>query len=244
MKKQIGILMLLLVTLTSRADLTNLTVSVTNNAVVPDANPVGLTSTLNVSGLGEFITNITVTLNITGGFNGDLYAYLLSPEDSSVILLNRVGMSSSNYFGYGDTGFNITLDSASGNNVHNYQNFSPTFNGSGQLTGTWAPDRRTNDPAYSAPSAFDAAPTGNTFANLDGLNPNGVWTLFIADLSPGGQSTLVSWGLTVVTVPEPQTWTLLGGSLAAFWMMARQRRLNSAGSPRKIQIRSFVRHIQ
>ena len=37
----------------------------------------------------------------------------------------------------------------------------------------------------------------------NGLNPNGTWTLFIADLSSGGQSTLVSWELDIAAVPEP-----------------------------------------
>ncbi len=102
MKNKLGILLLLLVTLTSRADLTNLTVSVTNNAAIPDANPVGFASTLTVSGMTGITTNLTVALNITGGFNGDLYAYLLSPQGSLVVLLNRVGMGSANFFGYGD----------------------------------------------------------------------------------------------------------------------------------------------
>jgi len=223
MKKTLGILMSLLVTLASRADLTNLSVTNTPNAAVPDANPSGLTSTLNVSGMSGVTASLTVALNLTGGFNGDLYAYLLSPQGSLVVLLNRVGMSSGNSFGYGNSSFNITLDSAAGNNIHTYQSGSYSLNGGGQLTGTWAPDSRTIDP-LAAPSAFDAAPTGNTLANLDGASPNGGWTLFVADLSGGGQSTLVSWGLTIVTVPEPQTNTLLGGSLAAFWIIARKRR--------------------
>jgi len=225
MKKQFGILMLILVALTSRADLTNATFSVTNNAPIPDANPVGVASPLTVSGMSGSTTNLTVNLNITGGFTGDLYAYLVSPQGSLVVLLNRVGMSSTNYFGYSDAGFNITLDSSSANNIHNYQSAGgyPGDLSGGQLTGIWAPDSRTIDP-LSAPSLFNLTPTGNTLAGYDGLNPNGVWTLFIADLSGGGQSTLVSWGLTVVTVPEPQTWTILGGGLAAGWLMIRRRK--------------------
>jgi hypothetical protein len=35
------------------------------------------------------------------------------------------------------------------------------------------------------------------------MNPNGTWTLFIADLSGGEQSTLVSWSLDITAVPEP-----------------------------------------
>jgi len=223
MKKYFGILMLLLVALTSRADLTNETVSVTNNTVIPDANPVGITSSLNVSGLSGSTTNITVNLDITGGFSGDLYAYLISPTGTMVVLVNRTGEGSGNYYGYADAGFNVTFDSSSANNIHNYQSGSYTLNGSGQLTGTWATDSRAIDP-LSSPSAFDVAPTGNTLVNYDGSNPNGVWTLFIADLSAGGQSTLVSWGLSVVTVPEPQTWTIFGGGLAACWLLIRRRR--------------------
>jgi hypothetical protein len=38
------------------------------------------------------------------------------------------------------------------------------------------------------------------------------------------KSSLVSWGLTVVTVSEPQTWTILGGGLAAGWLLIRRRK--------------------
>jgi len=214
MMKKLGILMLLLVALTSRADLTNETVSVTNNTVIPDANPVGITSTLTVSGMSGSTTNITVNLDITGGFTGDLFAYLISPTGTMVVLVNRTGENSGNYFGYSDAGFNVTFDAASTNNIHNYQTDVYSISG-GQLIGTWATDSRTVDPL--------GAPTGNTLLNLDGADPNGVWTLFVADLSGGGQSTLVSWSLSVVTVPEPQTWTLLGGGLAACWLMIRRR---------------------
>lgn len=148
MKNTFGICLLLLVTLTSRADFTN-TFSSTPNVLVPDGSAVGLTSTLNVSGTLGNTTNLTVALNITGGFNGDLYAYLVSPTSSLVVLLNRVGMSSTNNFGYGTAGFSITLDSSAANNVHFYQNYSPTITG-GQLTGPWTPDGRTLDPVYSS----------------------------------------------------------------------------------------------
>lgn len=222
MKKPFGILLLLLVALTSRANFFD-SVTATPNTAIPDGNPVGLTSSLGVSGMTGPISDVTVSLDITGGYSGDLYAYLLSPNGTLVVLLNRVGMGSSNPYGYDDAGFDITLDSASANNLHFYQSDSYSLNSDGQLTGTWAPDARTIDPLYSPPGAFDAAPTGNTLADLAGLGPNGTWTLFIADLSAGGQSTLVQWGLTVVTVPEPQTWSLLGVGLAGLWLLNRKR---------------------
>lgn len=217
--------MLLLVTLISRADTTNATFTTTltgGGLVIPDGNLVGVASTNNVSGMSGSTTNITVNLDITGGFTGDLYAYLISPTGTMVVLVNRAGENSGNYFGYSDAGYNVTFDSASTTNIHNYQLFSPSYNGSGQLTGTWATDSRTNSP-ISAPSAFNTAPTGNTLSAFDGYNPNGTWTLFVADLQGGGQSTLVSWGLSVVTVPEPQTWTVLAGGVAALLLVGRRR---------------------
>ncbi len=223
MKKTFGILLLLLATLASRASSTNATFTATPGVTVPDANPVGLSSTLNVSGMTGSTINLTVNLDITGGFNGDLYSYLVSPTGTIVVLLDRVGVVSGNPYGYGNAGFNITLDSASGNNIHTYQTGGYTISG-GQLIGTWAPDYNTVDP-LGDPSTFNAtSPTGNTLISLDGADPNGTWTLFMADLSPGGVSTIVSWGLTVSTVPEPQTWTLLGSSLVGLWMANRKRR--------------------
>jgi subtilisin-like proprotein convertase family protein len=224
MKKQIGILMLVLTTLVSRADMTN-SVATSPNTPIPDGNPVGLVSTLNLSGMTGVSSNITVALNITGGFNGDLYAYLVAPTGGLVVLLNRVGLSSTNTFGASDSGFNISLNAAFANNIHDYQSISgytSLLNGGGQITSGWQPDQRLISPD-SATSLFDTAPDGTgNLSSLYGLDPNGLWTLYVADLTSGGQSTLVSWGLTVVTVPEPQTWTLLGGGLVALWGMTRR----------------------
>lgn len=36
-----------------------------------------------------------------------------------------------------------------------------------------------------------------------GQNPNDTWTLFFADTSPGGVTTLNSWNLEINAVPEP-----------------------------------------
>ena len=196
--------------------------SLTPHVGIPNGSPVGIAEQFTASGVAGAIADIQVTLDITGGFNGDLYAYLAGPQGQLAVLLNRVGVTGGNPFGYGDAGFNITLaTSGTQGNVHNYQSLSPTIMG-GQLTGTWAADGRNLDP-LSAGSAFDTAGTGanlSVFQNTDG---NGVWTVFIADLSSGGGSaTLNSLALTIMTVPEPQTWLVFGGGLALFGLLRRQ----------------------
>jgi hypothetical protein len=171
--------------------------------------------------LGGTITDIQVRLDITGGFNGDLYAYLLGPQGQLAVLLNRPGISGSNPYGYSDRGFNITLDSASAN-VHGYGS-SYSTNGSGQVTGTWSADGRLIDP-QSAGSVFDGASTLANLSVFNGTAANGLWTLFLADLSGGGgTANLHNVILSIVTVPEPQTWAMLGGGLAMLWLFRKRR---------------------
>jgi hypothetical protein len=143
-----------------------------------------------------------VSLNLSGGYNGDLYAYL-SYGGALVPLLNRVGVGTGNTFGYSDGGLNITLSDSGANNIHLYQGLGSVADGS-----SWKPDGRSLDPLGSA-NNFDAAGTV-TFANTFGgvLDPDGTWTLFIADMSSGGQSSLVSWSLNLTAVPEPVTLAL------------------------------------
>ena len=200
---------------------TNVSTFTSVNATIPDANPTGLASSTNLSGVIGYVSSVSVTLDITGGFNGDLYAYLVDPSGNLAVLLNRTGVGGVNAFGYGDTGFQITLDGTSASNVHGYGS-SYSTNLLGQVTGSWLADGRAIDP-QSTPSVFDAASTGANLSLFNNPVANGQWTLFIADLSGGGQSTLVSWGLTVVTVPEPQTWAMAIGGLGLLLTLNRRR---------------------
>src|SRR5438876_9434421 len=68
------------------------------NTVIPDGNFNGIQSSMGLTGLEPQITDINVTLTISGGFNGDFYAYLFHNNTISV-LLNRPGLSSSNTVG-------------------------------------------------------------------------------------------------------------------------------------------------
>ncbi len=193
------------------------------NSLIPDGNPIGMTSTANFSGISGDISSVTVNLDITGGFNGDLYAYLAGPAGGFAVLLNRTGITAGNPYGYSDTGFNVTFSDGAPN-IHLYQVESPTFDGGGQLTQTWAPDGRNIDP-LSMPATFDSTSPTADLSSFTGDSADGTWTLFVADLSSGGQSTLASWGVAVVTTPEPQTWVLATGGMGLLLALNRRRKL-------------------
>jgi subtilisin-like proprotein convertase family protein len=178
----------------------------TVGALVPDGDGSGLARTVTISGLADPISSLTVSLNLSGGYNGDLYAYLTGPVGQFAVLLNRVGVTGSSASGFADSGFNVTLSDSGIGNIHDQTA------GGGVVGGTFQADGRQIDPQAAGSVLYGTTPTtlASSFAGTSG---DGTWALFVADLSGGGQSTLVSWGLTVVTVPEPQTWALLGGGL-------------------------------
>ena len=171
------------------------------NLSVPDASYSGLMLSTNLSGMNGYITGLTVSLDISGGFNGDLYAYLTGPNGGFAVLLNRVGVTNGNAHGYSDAGFNLTLSDTGANSIHYYQLTS----GVGVPTGTWAPDGENVDPLSAG---VGSTASTATLSSLYGTNPNGTWTLFIADLSAGGTSLLNDWQLSITTVPEPGTLAL------------------------------------
>ena len=178
-----------------------------NGTIVPDNNFSGWSDTRTVSAIpaGTF-TSLTVDLQLSGGWNGDLYAYLVHSSGFSV-LLDRVGtgVSGVSAFGYGDAGMNVNL-AATGTSIHQYGGNS-TF--SSTPTGSWLTDN-----------------TSGSLASFLSTSPNGTWSLFIADLSGGGVTTVQSWGLQmdIVAVPEVETWVAaaLAGLFGAFWLN-RQR---------------------
>lgn len=166
---------------------------------IPDGDLNGAVFTNQVSGLDPAgIAHLKVFLDLEGnstGFNGDFYVKLLNYDSGkSAILLNRVGSPENLGFGYGDNGFNVTLDDDAPNgDIHLYrQVVDPNF---GTLTGTWAPDGRDVPPT----SVSAATPRNALLAGFNGSNPNGTWALFVVDANGGGDGRLVSWGLDITT---------------------------------------------
>jgi hypothetical protein len=158
---------------------------------IPDGSTVGAVSTIDVTGLsGTIGSSLSLTLDISGGNNGDLYAYL-SYNGTLVTLLNRPGTSSSNPLGFTDSGYSVTVQDAGAQGDLN------TATGGSPVTGTYYADGNS--------SAFTTA-----YGSASG---NGVWTLFLADLSGGDSSDAQLTGFTLsingTTVPEPVTNALI-----------------------------------
>jgi len=189
---------------------------------IPDGSLSGLSDTESITLPSQIsLTDVKVELNISGGFNGDYYAYLVH-DDGFAVLLNRVGRTTGNPAGYADGGlFDVVLSDSAANNIHLYQNIV-TPPGGGALTGTWAPDGRNINPTLT----LDTDPSTATLGSFDGTNPNGKWTLFVADVSSGQTGTLVDWSLITTAVPEPST-VMLGvlGIAAIRFSQRRQNKL-------------------
>jgi hypothetical protein len=185
------------------------------NGTITDGNLIGTVNQMSLSGLGSELTGLSVTLNLSGGYNGDLYGYL-TYNGTMVVLLNRIGVSSSNPYGNNTSGMTVTFSDASGGGDIHLQ--------TGTLGSSYQADRRTVSP-LGLPATFDASPTGSTLGAFNSVNPNGTWTLFLADVAGGGgNATLVGWGVDITAVPEPTTWALLAtGTLAGGAVLVRRR---------------------
>jgi len=154
--------------------------------VIPDhgaATPYP--STIVVSGLGGVTGTVTATLsNFSHSFPNDVQALLVGPSGQKSVLMAGTGGP------YSVT--NLTLTFADSAGV-----FLPATN---QLfTGTFKPTDDLPLPLFPSP-----APTGPYTAPLnvfDGTLPNGTWSLFVFDNSPGDSGIISGgWSLNLTTI--------------------------------------------
>jgi subtilisin-like proprotein convertase family protein len=127
-------------------------------------------SQVGVAGL-DTILDVNVTLDITHTYDGDLEAYLISPQGSRIPLVLFAGGNGDNFSG-------TTFDDEAASSIN--LGIAP-FEGSFQPEGL--------------------------LSDLDGENPNGVWTLEISDQALQDEGTLNSWSLTLETAGETSTTT-------------------------------------
>ena len=184
----------------------------TAGTAIPDGTTAGWSDVRSLPiPADHVVTDVTVSISLSGGWNGDLYAYLTHPlTGSAAVLLNRPGRTSGNALGYADGVLNVVFsDAAAAGDIHFYQGVpgSAALIASG---GAWQPDGRQVSPL----SVTGSEPRTAMLAGFDGMAPASAgWTLFVADLASGDVHTIANWGLTVTTVPEPGTSAalILGG---------------------------------
>ena len=167
----------------------SLAISVTKSSktsvVIADNYLNGVVQSISFGNSVSSIESIELDLNISGGFNGDYYAYL-EHEGGFSVLLNRIGSTAGNFLGNFGNGLDVQfIDDVANPDIH--------IAGDGLISGTFRPDGREESPF----SVTDLSLRTAGFSSFTGLNPQGQWNLFIADVSPGSVGTLVSWSLTV-----------------------------------------------
>jgi subtilisin-like proprotein convertase family protein len=202
MKKQIvlGAMAAVLAMASARGGISESFTSGGSVGTVPDGSPVGALFTGTVSDLaGQTVSGLTVDLNFSGGYNGNLYGYLVAPNGTLVVLMNQPGVSV-NGFGASGAGMNITLSDAGSTSIQSETSSSV-------LSGT-----------YSA---------AGSLSYLNGSSANGTWELFFSDQVNGGgtsPSTLVGWSLNIEAVPEPVNVALgIFGGLMGLLALARSQ---------------------
>ncbi len=92
-------------------------VSARAGIIIPDGNPIGIDVPISVSTAASFVSGVSLTIDISGGNNGDLYGYL-SYDGQIVTLLNRPGVTGSNPLGFTGSGFDVTLNDSGGLHQH------------------------------------------------------------------------------------------------------------------------------
>ena len=159
----------------------------TNAIIIPDHGPAApYPSTINVSGLSGLVSKVTVTLNaINHSFPRDINALLVSPAGGNALFLSHAGG------GHALTNVTLTFADAASTSLPNGTQISG---------GTYKPS------AYPGPVTFPVpAPSsgsyGSSLAFLNGGSPNGAWSLYVFDDSPGDQGNIAGgWTLNLTTV--------------------------------------------
>ena len=181
---------------------------------VPDNSPIGLSITFPVTSTIVSITELSVILDISGGWAGDMYCYLTHDSGFSV-LLNRPGRSLSVPDGSGATSLLVSFADNGLSDIHT------GIADDGDVTGIFQPDARTVDPDNSV----DTSPRTAFLSSFNGLDPNGLWSLYVADLATGDTMILNSFALNIMgnAIPEPSV-SLLAAAGAGLVLRRRRRK--------------------
>ena len=204
------------------------TVTFTNNTplLIPDGAVAGVFSTINVSGIpaGAIITNVSIKLNITHTYVGDLEISVKAPN---AVIMNLIGELD------GGTGSNSSDDFV--NTVISSTGTTPLSGAPAPRTGTFAADRLSG---YGPSGAYQTLPNGMPWSSLL-TTINGNWVLGLSDWYAGDEGTLQNWSISITygapaagvwqatpsVLPQPNS-CLLYTSLLVFTVQVVQLQIN------------------
>lgn len=157
--------------------------NVTNLLAFGSADPYP--STLSVSGLTGQVGRVTATLaGLTHSYVHDVNALLVGPTGVRVLLLSHAADQSA------ADDLDVTFDQAAAGPI-------PAVGG--MSTGSWQPSVYPPNVAFSNPAP--AGPYSVSLSDLNGINPNGQWSLFVLDDSAGDSGAISNgWSLALTSV--------------------------------------------
>jgi uncharacterized repeat protein (TIGR01451 family) len=164
---------------------TLLTFSNTNLIVIrSDASAAPYPSTINVSGLTGILSKVTATLSgFTHTYPRDVDVLLAGPTGADTLLMSHAANQPA-------TNLDLAFDDDAPSTMPRFGSLSSI---------AYKPTAYTPGPVLSNPAP--AGPYTAVLSSLNGINPNGVWSLFIQDDATGDFGAISNgWSLTLTAV--------------------------------------------
>ncbi|MDX6271235.1 MAG: hypothetical protein QOD28_2458 [Acidobacteriota bacterium] len=140
-------------------------------------------STIAVAGLVGTVTKVTVTLtNFAHTFPNDTDMLLVGPGGQKLLLMSDVGGTAA------VTSRTFTLDDAAAGTIPG-----------GIANGTYRPTNSGTGDTFPAPAPAGPYTDPQLLSVFNGVNPNGVWSLYVADDVSGDAGSIGSWSLNITT---------------------------------------------
>ena len=151
---------------------------------IPDNDPTGISPTVSVTGVGPYVYDVNVTVNITHTFASDLDYTLTSPAGTVVTLSTDNGGSNDNVFAP--------------------TTFDDSANPGSAIPYVTAPNQVVDNTYVNLTAATSLTPEEPLGAFI-GEDPNGTWTLHVIDDAGADTGTLNSWSIDVTTLAVAPT---------------------------------------